>query len=548
LGRLLWQLATASCLVVTGCTLALQREGDQCETSDDCQRLARGAVCTSEGICEALQDTAEVSYDEPCASDDECKGAWSICRDYVCRKLDAHGCIGLGTIDAADPRERLPIGLLVPAEELVGAAAQRMRGAALTAIDAFNQTPGSGPQLVGVACDDGDEVALAALLDAGVQILIGPSRAHAIAPIAAIAQRRAVLFAPFADAPALLELGTPLESHVVSCTPNGAGTLVAQGAAISFFREHLRAAGLAADQARMVEAISHEEHELGYGFADGGGVDIERVSYDASLQGRGFVSALSEHPQEPSILVAPSGEVDWSFNMTALDSERLATGAPLPFYLLRGKQANTLDVIRDSATSPHRSERAVGLDFTLSEPSQEVHRRFVRAFHGSTGSAAAPGLAAVHDCVYLAVYAALAAELRFSLRRQELSADSLIMGLRALVKPDAGDQDSEDHGSVDVAVGREEIPQALAALRSARGRDGAIDLRGGTGDLDFLALPSTTQVIQSRAGLYLSPSPASLELYCVDAARNEFCDTGIVFSQVASTSPESSRCDCFPLQ
>ena len=171
----------------------------------------------------------------------------------------------------------------------------------------------------------------------------------------------------------------------------------------------------------------------------------------------------------------------------------------------------------------------------MSSDSRTVHDEFAIAYAARNDSAAVAGLDYVHDCFYLALYAALAARSRFAQNVDDLSAKSIMIGLRALVG-----------GETTIAIGAGDVGVALAAIEDTRGADATISLTGGSGELDFGELPSSEKVVPSREGFYLSPSPRDAELYCVDAAHKSFCDTGVVLPNGAGPARGINRCPCLP--
>ncbi len=208
------------------------------------------------------------------------------------------------------------------------------------------------------------------------------------------------------------------------------------------------------------------------------------------------------------------------------------------------KQATVLDpVAHDLGPAPRQYERVLGLDYPLN---QAVHQQFVSDFRsiglpaGGDGMAGAdstvsPGLDRVHDCTYLAAYAAIAAQIRFSLSPRELSAAAVLVGLRAL-----------SGGGVPLSVGSTDISAVYENLAATRGADASVNLSGGYGALDLLGLSSVDQLIQSATGIYVRPRAHSLELYCIDAPKTQFCDTGRSFSlSDGSQFIEEGGCPCF---
>jgi hypothetical protein len=520
------------------CTVALQRDHEQCRTSADCRHLARAAVCTSDGLCESL---AVEGGSVDCLSDRDCAGPWSICFLNACHQLDQAPCMGIGVPDASDASERLPFAVLVPDVEMKPAAKQVVNldgptvGVAQTVLQAFaaaRKASASVPEVIGVACPAADAAALQRLTDAGVRLVIGPLQGDAVLAASDALQRQAVLFAASADAPTLLDWSEPLASDIVSCKPNSADSRSAQLTAVTFVQAQLGEAGLLAPDSPTVLARRRDEERLGYALES---PDVEQVTYEDSLNGQGLVRALSTQRHAAGLIVAPSGLVDWSRNIKAVDADRQVAGLEPPYYLLRDKQGSTLDLV--ATGTERRAQRTAGLDFALSDAARANQQGFVESFTAITGNASRPGLAYVHDCLYVALYAALAAELRFGLSARELSAQAVLLALEALVG-----------GEERVNVAAEDIPRALELLQSGHGLSRALDLTGGSGELDFEPSLAALGVIPSKFGTYVRPSAGASELYCFNVAVGNFCDTSLRFPTTGEPPQGVSRCDCFPLR
>jgi hypothetical protein len=129
----------------------------------------------------------------------------------------------------------------------------------------------------------------------------------------------------------------------------------------------------------------------------------------------------------------------------------------------------------------------------------------------------------------------MAAMLRYAQAPNELTARSVLVGLRALT-----------HGATSVAVGPEQVARAVEALREAQATDATIDLVGSSGELDFDEMPSVAKItLTSATNHYVRPRAAASELYCFEQAAGAFCDTGVVPTNLASTE-ETARCGCYP--
>jgi hypothetical protein len=520
--------------LVSGCTVALERAHRQCDTSADCQHLAPNAVCTSDGLCESLSASAAAAG---CADDRDCAGAWSICYRSSCHQLDQAPCVGIDGRASSDSSERLPFALLVPDEEMervVDASAPTL-GVARTVLEAFavarEESP-MLPELVGVACPETNPAALQLLADAGVRLVIGSVQGDALLAASDALQQQAVLFAATADEPNLLETAEPLASDVVSCKPNSRDSRLAQLAAVAFVRGQLNEAGRLAPDSPTVLARSQDEGRLGYALEAS---ELEQVGYDASMDGQGLVRALAKQERAAGLLVAASGLEDWSYNLKAVEGARQVARLKPPYYLLRDKQAGALDTVAIGAEG--LSQRTAWLDAARSDTVLANQQSFARDYAATTGVGAEPNLAYLHDCLYVAVYAALAAELRFGVSVRELSAKAVLLGLDALVG-----------GKEELNAGAGGIGRALELLRSSQGLQASLDLTGGSGDLDFEPSLDALEVIPSKTGTYVRPSAGDLELYCVDKRLSQFCGTNLRFPTTGEPALGVSQCDCFPLQ
>lgn len=519
-----------------GCTVALQREHEQCRTSQDCRHLSELAVCTSDGLCESL---ASESASSGCSNDLDCPGRWSVCYSKACRQLDQTPCVGIGAPDTVKSAERLPFAVLVPDKEL-SAAAKRLDksnaptvGVAETVLEAFTtarKESASVPQVVGVACPETDPAALQLLKDAGVRLVIGPMQGDAVLAVSEALSQQAVLFAASADAPLLLNSRARPASHIVSCKPNSGDTRLAQVAAMTFVQGQLSEAGLLAAGRSAVVARSHDEARFGYVLNN---PVIPEVEYDASLQGEGLASALATKQPTAGLIAAASGLEDWSHNLKEVEAARQIADLEPAYYLLRDKQASTLDLL---ATAPKGlAQRSAGLAFALSEAASANRETFDEAYAATTGNQPRVGLEYLHDCLYVAIYAAFAAQQRFGMVPRELSAEAVLLGLDALVG-----------GEQQVNVSGPEITRALELLQSGHGLSAALDLVGGSGDLDFEASLLALQVIPAELGTFIRPAAGDLELYCLDPKDSQVCDSTLRFPTTGEPAQGASQCDCFP--
>jgi len=512
----------------TSCTLALHRDRDQCSTSADCQRLEAGSVCTADGLCEQVTPASK-RLPDACVLDTDCTDPWSVCRGNLCVAVSYDGCKQLGSLSASDPRERLVLGVLVPSGELEGTTPPRVFGAVQTAINELDRVgaaaPGA-PQVGALACDETLSGSLDYLLnELEVQALIGPEDADSLAAIRGTVSDKAVLFAPYADAPSL-DLRTPdspTDAALVSCRPNRSEVSAALLNGIDFVRNNVSAIK---NQEPTVLTFSDSERQLGFetAFTDVSSNTVQRVDYGSSVD---LASALMTELVSSSLLVATSGEVDWRDNISAVDSA-------LPFYLLSDEQLSVFDLVTHDATldkSARQSDRVLGLQYPL-DP--ELHEQFVNAFEAETGDAASPALDYVNDCTYLAVYSAIAAEIRFSLNAAELNARAILIGLSAL-----------SGGTDRYSVGAEDIAGVVTALEQGRGETSSIQLARSSGDEPLLGLLPVLSALDGVTGAYVRPQANGLELYCVNPQA--FCETGLIFTDSGGPRDAGeSQCECFP--
>ena len=519
-------LGALSCV---GCSLALRREHDQCHTSQDCQSLAVGAVCSQSGICEQLVAPPQASGEaQACSRDADCTNdAWSVCRHGTCKALATNGCITLSASGRHGTRDRLPLAVLVPAAELTGGNMGAELLAASFAIDelrrGFDQHGEPFPEVVAVACDENDTAAYAHLVDAGVRVLVGPMRAGALESARMAVNGQAVLFSPYAEGPELEMPARSPTSSVVSCKPNRSGAKASLLAAVSFVQAELHRRALIAEDGEAVLALSETERQLGladlFGKADLASASLRKVTYTNVPPGGGLVSELKrEAVPPPSLVVAASAAEDWSELIAAVDDSARFAQRPYPFYLLADKQASVGQLLGQVNGSDHPlTARTVGLDYTLSADNTAIHRDFEQAFTQGTGLPFEPGLDYVRDCSYLATYAAVAGQLRYALAPADLGSEAVLDGLRAFTG-----------GGRRLPTGDGGINRVLQELQDKRGFDAAVQLIGGSGDLDLLGVLSVEEVASLPAGQYVHPAPRDQQLYCADATAT-FPATKLVF-------------------
>lgn len=532
-------LALFGALLAPGCTLTLHRDHDQCRSSTDCAHLAPSAVCTQSGVCELLQ--VEVSAtDASCQLDSDCRDGWSICREGTCRALAQHaGCVPVSSDANGDPRERLPVGLLLPATERGGVSHGDTLGAMQTAIDELNRHQWQNtqlPRIVAVACDEDDSDALTALAKQRVRLFIGPTGAGEIEKARQVLGEQAVLFAPFADAPSLNQgpAAAGLAS-LVSCKPNYTDNRASLLSAISYVQSQLLAKHLIDDDTTAL-AVSDRERALGFG--DFGPAELApsgtvRVDYMPEVQGRDLTSALDKQSLVPSLLASASSESIWAENIATLD--RGATAGHYPYYLLNGQDASVLAfAINDVLLTPREYDRVLSLRDQQSTLSRSPSAHFKAAFRAEFDRDPAPGLDFAYDCTFLAVYAALAAELRFSILPSALTPAAALVGLRAL-----------SGGTATFAI--TEIDKVELNLELTHGADSTLSLFGSSGDLALLGSLAAEQIILHSAGIYVRPAARNKELTCIDARRERYCGTGALFTPSGDpfqVAPESG-CSCF---
>ncbi|HYQ04707.1 MAG TPA: hypothetical protein VER96_38800 [Polyangiaceae bacterium] len=525
-------LAALSICLLTSCTIALNRDRHQCGTSADCQALSPGAVCTSDGLCESVQPFSPRDANA-CRLDADCNDLWSVCRKGSCKPLSIENCQRLDD-ELADAHDRLLIGALLPQEDL---EKERALDAIRLALKEINRAARSIPELpgvVGLACDETNSGALSTLLDDfAVPLLVSPTRLDPLAHARARNAQRAVIFAPFADAPNLRD-GVPEASDaaLISCRPNRADLSEALLNGVDFAKRRAIAQGLLPKEAPTVLTFSKLEENLGFDrpFTVHTPEDAQIISYDPETDNSSLASALTKASIRSGLLVATSGEVDWSKNRLD-DVDAALDNAPL--YLLSDQQPGLLDVVTHDMSLKKivpRYERLWGLDLAIDAT---LHTRFAAAFLDEFQARPSPNLDSVNDCVYLAVYSALAAQIRFALTPRQLTPSAIVTGLRALVG-----------GDPEFSVGAPDIADVVAALQQNGGTDDSLRLARSTNGFEWLGLPSPSQAISNGVGgLYVRPHATSLELYCTTTA--DFCRTGLRFSAESGPRDDAeSQCSC----
>lgn len=530
--------------VLTGCSVLLDPVVGQCRRHEDCQALGVGYVCAPDAVCVELVDSFPGSVGRDagsCQLDADCASTHglALCREGACLTLNAPevGCLssGWGTTVPEDGSSVLPIGMLVPDAELSSSGTgRRVSGAVGTAINELNRARERDslaglPALVGVACDEARPEALAYLVDSlQLGVILGPSRSDAVRQALARTAGRALLVAPFADAPSLLPEAADPAAYLLSCKPN---------------RQHLRAYMLAAvDEARalvgalgapgldpssLALAVSNDvatqRFAEGFNDRDLAAAGLRRVRYAMGAGGLGLVNALRGVTPPVNLVVAASAEDAWAENIAAYDGATFASHGYYPYYLLAERRWDLYnEVLRDQATADGfapQYARLLGLDYHREPESALVYDEFRSAFFAETGSQAEPNLEYAYDCTYLAVYATVAAAQRSSQPANRLSAEAIAAGLGAL------------HGGGPLLPVRElDVARVIAGLVERKGEDAAVDLVGASGRLDLeRLLPSDGAGLVARQ--YWSADAADGELYCIDTDQKVFCDTGIVFSR-----------------
>jgi hypothetical protein len=531
--RLLRAFVTVSALATANCTLALRRQHDQCSTSADCQTLAAGAVCTDEGVCARVLDTAPKPSPpaRACKRDGECDGA-SLCDGGTCVSL-ADSSNVLSVDDPWDDRDRLAIGVLtelqdppLPMVSAVAAAVTEINAATVRLPEVLDagMLLARPPRLIAVACDEANPAAIVNLVNNGARILIGPSQAGSLLRAINAVNDNAVLFAPYNDAPDSAHLTSPL----VSCGPSRSDSVRALLSAIGFIQSQ------AALTTATVLPLTADEEALDFGHLftpQQLGTLATVLDYDPTERGMDLLSALQGRSLSPSLIVAPSADSDWLANISTVDVARAAGN--LPYFLLADSRSAAF-AGNELRTMSKQYARVVALGYQLSDEAQKAHDDVARDFHEETGGELGPGQDYAHDCTYLAAYAAIAAQLRFSLRPKDLTPGAIIRGLGALT----------GRGAV-LSVSKADVTSVISVLNARLGADDSVDLVGSSGDLDLpTASLSDADTLATRS-VYVHPNAGPEELYCIDTATGEFCDTGVTFPATGGDPVRAkSNCSC----
>lgn len=545
-------------LALAGCTLLLRRDVEQCESHADCQALGPGYVCASDRVCVPVtsDELPAAAADVACSSDADCAGSYalSLCRAGSCQPLnaEAEGCISRdwGTTAPPDGTRALPIGLLASRTTLTRANPERgPLGAAITAIRELNRARAAGnggalPALVAVACDEAEPASIAYLSQTlGVRLIIGPLDSENVVPVASQLGGEALLIAPFADG-ADLPTADLATSSIVSCKANRAGVRPYFTSAIREVRALLAAAAALPGESMVpVLAVGNDvattAFAAGFSASDLDAAGLRAIPYIQQPGGRGLVSALGALEPLPNLVIAASAADRWADNIAAFDGASYRASQRYPYYFLADKRGVTRrQLLQDQATAdgfPRQYSRVLGLDAHEGPLSALTRDEFEVAFEIETQSASEPGFEYVYDCTYLSVYAAVAGALRASSAVFDVSPDTTLAALSALVA--AGPA---------IPVGALGIDDVVEALANGGGADGSVNLIGASGDLELepSAAPIAPGATAPKA--YYAPRAPDGELYCIDANTKEYCDLGIVLPAAGGPAlREASSCSCF---
>jgi hypothetical protein len=539
------------------CTLALPGTDRQCKTHAECAALGSGHVCARDGVCVALRTSerlVETTAGNECRESSQCAASQglALCTDGRCLSLNDEdvGCIsvGWGTVSPVDGAEVVPIGMLVPAEEIRDNPLRRVTGAVGTALRELDQARLAGgvrglPALVGVACDEARPEAIDYLVHAlHTRVIIGPTLARNLEPALELAGDEAVLFAPFADAPDLLPAPGDAPSWLVSCKPNRSHLRSYFLDAVAEARAQVEALA-APGMDPLVAALAVSGDAASVSFADGFDAErlrqsrLERIGYTSEGRGLGLLSALTQRASFPNFIVAASAEDDWQDNIAAVDGATYAAAQSYPYYFLADKRAALREqTIHESSTVdsfPRQYRRLLGLDYRRDAETKLAHATFANAFVLETGGGADPGLEYAYDCTYLGVYAMVAAALQFESLATTLSPPALVAGLAAL-----------QGGGPRLPVRALNIAATVEELVRRKGVAGSVDLIGASGALE-LSLAAQANAGGPSARQYYDGVAPDGELYCIDAVTADFCDTGIVFpAQGGPLQRLGNTCSC----
>jgi hypothetical protein len=528
--------------VLLGCSAMLDRAHDQCRTSQDCQRFGMGAVCTENGTCSSVHGVGNpgAAGSGACKMDSDCRG-FSICRSAACYDLEQNGCTALGESKRDPDAEYLPIALLLPES---AADAGRFKDTVATAATGWNAArliKPELPQVLPVACQASDFGAVEFVSQAGIPLVIAATNTSELESVIETIDGRAVVFAPFAEAPGLPELVAKQTTSVVSCKPNRSESIEAVISAISGLRSALENQQRVAPESATVIALSRDEVRYGYRELIGSKADVSCEVYDADLPGDGLLATLTRMGRPLGLLVAISGEENWASNIAAVEDSDFGKVDPPPFYLLTDRLMRIRDRVAHPpeidpfATTPPANplqNRVALLDYEPELRNKQVQERFAAALLEHTRGASSPELDYLHDCFYVAAYSALAAQLRLAFRMNELSPEAVLRGLSALGSGEP------------VPIGPDDLVLGHGLLATSHDVARPLDLVGGSGDLDFVGLPSVHDAELSASGHYVTPAPGVAEFFCVDPRERQFCETGISPSPTGEINGVN-QCRCF---
>ncbi len=557
--RLFASLGIAAAL---GCTAVLSRQEGQCQTHGDCQVLDPRYVCGEGGVCVVLSPFPASSpppMGAECRGDMDCEATAAVCRDGFCRPVvDPNGrCVLLdATRDALTAgADVMLIGLLSSREELgldestaSERALQPIHGVGLavsTALAELNRARADGqlsalPPLVAVACDERDGGALEYLLDTlRVRTILGPSNSDRVELALVRSSDKVLLIPPFADGPNLDPSPSDTPGFLLSCRPNRRGVLPYFLDAVAEARTLFatRSAPDAAASPALVVSSDVATASFADGVDDGAlaAMGVRRLRYN-DLTGRDLTTVLAEADPPVDLVIAASIEDDWPSIIARHDASYFARQGTYPYYLLADKRPNVYarmltETSTDSRFAPQH-ERVLGLDYQRGAQSALAQTEFTNAFLAQTGRSPEPAAEYAYDCTYVAVYAALAAALRLRQSVLDLTPEGIVIGLRAL-----------QGGGPALLVGARDATEVLSALVASEGMDGAVDLIGASGELDFQIPADDVPGVPIEDRRYFHVSAPNGQLYCVDANSKLLCDTGIVFP-TAGGPPLRSDTSC----
>jgi hypothetical protein len=549
-------------LSASACTAMLDGRAEQCRSHADCQRLDPAYVCASDGVCVALsaetRQLQDIAPEHPCSTDNDCASSvgLALCRNGDCVPIHnpAQGCFlsaGPGATLGAGEERALPIGILVPSQ---AAGSQRKTGLstavglAITEINGAREQRGllQLPPLVGIECDEERPDAVEYLLKKlQVRLVLGPSNPEQLRDTLSQRREPVLYMPPFPAEPDLAPEGAA-GAAVLSCQPLHASVHPYLLEAITVAQRLVEASaaptlGSVAPGLAVSEDVATTRFASGFNDAELAAVGVRRVPYVIELGGRGLVSALAAAEPPIQLVVAASAVDTWDINLGAVDGATFARTGSYPYYLLAEKQPRVLEAaLRDDRTAPgfpRQYSRVLGLDAARDNQTKALQLEFESAYAASTQSAPEPGLEYAYDCVYVSLYAMVAAALRLQQGASSLTSsallqgpDAVLLGLRAL----------QGGGPVQ-PVGALHIPEVLATLAAGQGRDHSLELVGASSSLDFRFEP--TAVASAR---YVGLAPSDGELYCIDAREQQYCDTGIIFPADGSEvrRPAGSVCAC----